>query len=119
MAERERRIQEIAYLLWEGEGRPDGQADRFWHMAEAAYAVEAAISDENSAETLVVFESVEVPAAKKRAQKAKQEVEEVAKPKAVKPKAAKASEVEPAEATRVSATEPPKAADKAKAKKAK
>lgn len=51
MADRERRIQEIAYLLWEGEGRPDGHAERFWHMAEAAYEAEAEMTGDGADET--------------------------------------------------------------------
>ena len=31
--ERETRIREKAYELWETEGRPDGQADRHWYCA--------------------------------------------------------------------------------------
>jgi hypothetical protein len=29
----ERRIQLLAYLMWESEGRPDGRADEYWHRA--------------------------------------------------------------------------------------
>jgi hypothetical protein len=29
------RIQRHAYLLWEQEGRPEGQADHYWFRAEA------------------------------------------------------------------------------------
>jgi hypothetical protein len=47
MAERDRRIQEIAYLLWEQEGRPDGQAERFWHEAEAQYEAESALTEQD------------------------------------------------------------------------
>jgi DUF2934 family protein len=32
--ERERRIAELAHRIWEAEGRPDGQAQRHWAMAE-------------------------------------------------------------------------------------
>ena len=44
MSERERRIREIAYLLWEQEGRPDGQSERFWHTAETQYEAESAMT---------------------------------------------------------------------------
>jgi hypothetical protein len=40
MAQRDRRIQEIAYLLWEQEGRPDGQSERHWHAAVALFETE-------------------------------------------------------------------------------
>ena len=42
MVHRERRIQEIAYLLWEREGRPEGQEERHWHEAVAQYESEHA-----------------------------------------------------------------------------
>ena len=45
MAQRERRIQEIAYLLWEQEGRPDGQSDRFWHAAVVQFEAEFSPSE--------------------------------------------------------------------------
>ena len=47
MAERDRRIQEIAYLLWEQEGRPDGQAERFWHAAEVQFETEQARTEQD------------------------------------------------------------------------
>jgi hypothetical protein len=34
--EREQRIRELAQALWEQEGRPEGQAERHWQMAEKA-----------------------------------------------------------------------------------
>lgn len=36
MVDREQRIRERAYSIWEHEGRPDGQAERHWRMAERA-----------------------------------------------------------------------------------
>ncbi len=32
--DRENRVREIAYLIWEEEGRPDGEAERHWLAAE-------------------------------------------------------------------------------------
>ncbi len=32
----QQRIREEAYRLWEEAGRPEGQADRFWHHAKVA-----------------------------------------------------------------------------------
>ena len=32
---REQRIREIAHRIWEQEGRPSGQEQRHWEMAEA------------------------------------------------------------------------------------
>ncbi len=34
MDNREQRIRETAYRLWEQDGRPVGQADRHWHLAQ-------------------------------------------------------------------------------------
>ncbi|MBS7543924.1 DUF2934 domain-containing protein [Ancylobacter oerskovii] len=40
MSQREDRIREQAYRLWEEEGRPDGRADRHWSDAERLVAIE-------------------------------------------------------------------------------
>jgi hypothetical protein len=37
---REQRIRELAYAIWEQEGRPEGQSERHWETAEKA--IEAA-----------------------------------------------------------------------------
>ena len=50
MIERKRQIEEIAYLLWEHEGRPDGQAERFWHEAEVQYETEQALTRQDEKE---------------------------------------------------------------------
>ena len=42
MNNREERIKEIAYRLWEQEGRPDGHSDRLWRAAEAQYEADIA-----------------------------------------------------------------------------
>ena len=42
MSSREQRIEEIAYRLWELEGRPEGQSDRHWHAAVKAFEAEIA-----------------------------------------------------------------------------
>ncbi len=42
MHDKETRLKEIAYLIWEEEGRPPGQADRHWRMAEGALRQEEA-----------------------------------------------------------------------------
>jgi hypothetical protein len=31
---REQRIREEAYLLWNADGRPEGKSDEYWHRAE-------------------------------------------------------------------------------------
>jgi DUF2934 family protein len=33
MTDKEKRIRETAYFIWEREGRPEGQADRHWEEA--------------------------------------------------------------------------------------
>lgn len=34
--DREQRIRELAYAIWEQEGRPEGQSERHWETAETA-----------------------------------------------------------------------------------
>lgn len=46
---REQRIREIAHRLWEQEGRPSGQEQRHWEMAEAIVRDER-LEDEDSGE---------------------------------------------------------------------
>jgi hypothetical protein len=36
MADHEQKVSELAYSIWEKEGRPDGQSGRHWRMAEKA-----------------------------------------------------------------------------------
>ena len=40
--DRENRVREIAYLIWEEEGRPDGEAERHWLAAELVWDSEDA-----------------------------------------------------------------------------
>lgn len=42
MVHRQRRVSEIAYHLWERHGRPEGEAERFWHEAERQFEAEKA-----------------------------------------------------------------------------
>ncbi|MNO77872.1 hypothetical protein D3C76_689950 [compost metagenome] len=37
----EQRIRELAYQIWESEGRPHGQADRHWEMARSLVEAES------------------------------------------------------------------------------
>lgn len=37
----ERRVRELAYQIWESEGRPEGQHDRHWRMAHSLAEAEA------------------------------------------------------------------------------
>ena len=39
-AEREQRIRERAYHLWEADGSPEGKADEYWHRARQLVANE-------------------------------------------------------------------------------
>jgi hypothetical protein len=36
MADKVQKVSELAYSIWESEGRPEGQSDRHWQMAEKA-----------------------------------------------------------------------------------
>ncbi len=69
MSTRERRIQVIAYHLWEQEGRPDGHSERLWLAAEAQYEADLA-KERYKAE---IAKDLTEPAAKKptRSEKAK------------------------------------------------
>lgn len=40
--EREQKIRELAYYLWDKAGRPSGKEDEFWCLAEAEYERRAA-----------------------------------------------------------------------------
>ena len=40
MVDRDKRIGEIAYLLWEEAGKPHGQDQHFWHIAVERYEAE-------------------------------------------------------------------------------
>jgi hypothetical protein len=44
-ADRDARVRERAYRIWEGEGRPDGRAEEHWHLAEREIADEEARED--------------------------------------------------------------------------
>ncbi|MBD9579118.1 DUF2934 domain-containing protein [Pseudomonas sp. BGr12] len=41
----ERRVRELAYQIWESEGRPEGQHDRHWRMARSLAEAEAGNAD--------------------------------------------------------------------------
>ncbi len=116
MAQRERRIQEIAYLLWEQEGRPDGQSDRFWHAAVVQFEAEFAPSEiefspAEGAHEAPVEARPDTPAPEQKSRapaKAKPVPAEAEKPApAAKPKVAKAPAASP------KAAEAPPAAAKA------
>jgi hypothetical protein len=47
----QQRIRDRAYALWEEEGRPEGQDDRFWHAAKAAVDQEEAKLDKEVAQS--------------------------------------------------------------------
>ena len=42
MYDRDKHVSEIAYFIWEAEGRPAGQANRHWRMALSAVEQEEA-----------------------------------------------------------------------------
>jgi hypothetical protein len=91
MDNRAERIKEIAYRLWEQEGRPDGHSDRLWLAAEAQY--EADIAKERYAAE-IAKNGGEPAAGEKRARSAKSKSEEPAGPPPApdkEPRSAKAS----------------------------
>jgi hypothetical protein len=47
MADREHLIRERAYLIWEHEGQPEGQAERHWQEAEREIEALEAAADES------------------------------------------------------------------------
>jgi hypothetical protein len=49
MSGRDDRIREIAHSIWEEEGRPAGQEERHWQMAESAFEQEEATAAERKA----------------------------------------------------------------------
>ena len=84
MTSRERRIRDIAYHLWEQEGRPEGESHshRLWLAAEAQFDVENAEGKDAGAE----------PAAEKPARPAKRKTDEPAAEKPARPAKTKAPE---------------------------
>lgn len=46
MADDEQRVRQLAYRIWESEGRPDGQEQRHWDMAWKIVAAERAAGHE-------------------------------------------------------------------------
>ena len=45
---REKRIRELAYAIWEQEGRPEGRAERNWSIAEKTIQAMDPIGDRSS-----------------------------------------------------------------------
>jgi len=43
--ERRQRTEQLAHQIWEAEGRPEGQQERHWHMAERLVAAEQAVRE--------------------------------------------------------------------------
>ncbi len=41
--ERQQRTEHLAHQIWEAEGRPEGQQERHWHMAERLVEAELAV----------------------------------------------------------------------------
>ena len=111
MVQRERRIEEIAYALWEQEGRPDGQADRFWHAAVTQFEAEVARAELSAA----VAEARSESAGAKKREPAKAAAvggevgkpSRTAKPKAATPASKPKTEEAPAVAPKAAASEPP------------
>lgn len=121
---KEQRVKEIAYLLWEKEGSPHGESERHWVEAEALYEIERAGRDERKAvEGEPPGDSAATPATAKPARStAKAPAQaKAAKPKASEPKsngaarngAARKTEASAAPAATVRASAKGKAAPKA------
>ena len=87
MTTRKQRIEEIAYHLWEQEGRPDGHSERLYFAAEAQYEADLA-KERYGAE---VAEGRAEPAAKKPARSEKTKPAEAAATLPARPAAAKAA----------------------------
>jgi len=51
MINREQRVRMLAYRIWESEGRPDGQEERHWEMAERIVEAENAREEEQEWQT--------------------------------------------------------------------
>jgi Protein of unknown function (DUF2934) len=123
MTNRERRIREIAYQLWEQEGRPDGHAERLWLVAEARFEAEIAGGDSEESESLTE------PAAEEPPRRLKREVDEPAAEKPARSAKTKAAEPAPEKGKKIEtktrsatakteapAAEKPAASDKRKPK---
>ncbi|HSP56738.1 MAG TPA: DUF2934 domain-containing protein [Halomonas sp.] len=52
MADDEQRVRQLAYRIWESEGRPEGQAQRHWDMAWKIVAAERATGHDADLDTL-------------------------------------------------------------------
>ena len=89
MKDRDARMKEIAYHLWEMAGRPDGESDRFWHAAIEEYEAEIrrlrAVAKELAAAQPKTTGKAPAPAAKANAVKLA-EPKETVKAEAAKPK---------------------------------
>ncbi|QRY77866.1 DUF2934 domain-containing protein [Pseudomonas sp. PDNC002] len=57
----ERRIRELAYQIWEAEGRPEGQHERHWRMARSLAESEAANTGGHEEPVKPRFEGEEEP----------------------------------------------------------
>lgn len=102
MENRDGRIKEIAYRLWELAGRPDGELDRFWHAAIEEYEAETrrlrAVAKELAAAQPKTTSKAPAPVAKANPVKLAEPKEavkaEAAKPKVVNASAAPAKKAE-------------------------
>jgi Protein of unknown function (DUF2934) len=121
MTNRERRIREIAYHLWEQEGRPEGESDshRLWLAAEAQF--EAEVTERKDAGSEPPPEAALEPPAEAAVEPRAEPVPAVKKPvRPVKPKTDEPTAEKPARSAKPKAAEPApgKKAGSAKAKAA-
>ncbi len=100
MTSRERLIREIAYDLWEQEGRPEGHSERLWLAAEARFETEfAERRDERSEPPAAAVETPPRPT-KRKADAAAEKLARSVKPKVAEPAPEKAPEKEARSAKR-------------------
>lgn len=96
----EKRVQEFAYLIWESEGRPEGQEERHWEMARKLAEAENENASAPAKRTRKVTKPEAAPAAADQPAAAKKPraprataTKEPKEPKVKEPKAPKAPKV--------------------------
>ncbi|ENA29949.1 hypothetical protein HMPREF1487_08203 [Pseudomonas sp. HPB0071] len=89
MSQRTERIQQLAYQIWESEGRPAHQEHRHWEMATKLYEAEQqqGVAPEAAAAPVAKPKKPRAtkPKAASLAEKAVEKVKEAVKPKTEKP----------------------------------
>jgi hypothetical protein len=89
MVHRQRRIEEIAYLLWEQEGKPHGHHDRHWQEAERRFEAENGRAEKTEAGEPVPASAPEKKASSSKAKPSAADAEKRAPTAPAKPAAEK------------------------------